>query len=411
MGLFKRTKNNGRPLIRQLLDLIPRHVINSCIKQHQSNKGCHKYLTYDQLVALTFGQLNKCQTLEDISTAISVSETFIGDLGLRQSPARSTMSDGNRQRSYHVFESLYYKLLKYYEQLLRAKHRENMMEEIKGKVIKLIDSTTISLCLSLFNWAKFRTAKGGIKIHTCWDDAMMIPDLINITPAAVHDSKGFKKQVFAKGTILIEDRAYLDFDLMVARIQAGNIFVTRIKDNTVYQVVHDLPLPVETPSHVIKDQLIHLTGKKAGTSGVTIHQLRLVTVYEEKKKHILQIITNNLDWTAASIAALYKKRWDIELFFKALKQNLQVKTFIGTSENAVKSQLYVALICYLLLELIRRNTCKTIQALSNFTERIRICLTYYLSLDYVCNGIVQGANRIRVRDPDLFDRQQDLFSR
>lgn len=410
MGLFKRTKNNRKPLIRQILDLIPAHHLQSCICQHHSDKGCHKYKTYDQLVALSFGQLNKCQTLEDISTGISVSETFIADLHLKQSPARSTMSDGNKNRTWKVFESLYYKLLKHYTGVLKTKHRSMVIEEIKHKVVKLIDSTTISLCLSLFDWAKFRTAKGGIKIHTCWDDALMIPDFVNITPAAVHDSRGFETKIFPAGTIIVEDRGYFDFSLMVARIKADNTFVTRIKDNTVYESIEEKELPDDKDHHILKDELIRLTSVKAQESGIDNYILRRVVVYDELNNRTIEIITNNLTWSAATIGALYKKRWDIELFFKALKQNLQVKTFVGTSENAVKSQIFVALICYLLLELIRRVIAKTSHAFSNFCERIRICLTYYLSLQYVCNHITQGANRIRVREPSLFARHADLFS-
>ena len=383
MSLFKRTKNTNKPLIRQILDLIPDRILQSCIVRSSSDKGCHKYMTYDQLVAMTFGQLCKCSTLADISTGLSVSKTFISDLKLNQNPAKSTMSDGNKQRTWTVFSSLYFDLLKHYEIVLKPKHRTNIIEEVKCHTIKLMDSTTISLCLSMFNWAKFRTAKGGIKIHTCWDDTLQIPDVINITVAKTHDSKGFEQKVFKKDTIIVEDRAYFDFLLMLARINAQNIFVTRIKTNTVYASIQELELPVGEDQPILKDELIYLTGDKAVSTGIDKHKLRRVVVYDEKNNKAVEIITNQLDWKASTMGALYKKRWDIELFFKALKQNLQVKTFIGTSENAVKSQIYVALITYLLLELIRRNICKTKQAFSNFCEKIRICLTYYLTLDYM----------------------------
>lgn len=367
-------------------------------------------MTEDQLVALTFGQLNRCHTLEDISAGIAVSETFIADLGLKQSPARSTMSDGNRQRNWKVFESLFYKVLAHYKQVLASQHRGHIIDEIKGKVIKIIDSTTISLCLSLFDWAKFRTAKGGIKIHTCWDDALMLPDLVNITPAQVHDSKGFAHKIFPAGTIIIEDRGYFDFDLMRKRVEADNQFVTRIKENTVYQTICELELPDDKDQHILKDELIKLCGQKAKGTGIDQHTLRRVAVYDVENDRTIEIITNNLTWSAATVGALYKKRWDIELFFKALKQNLQVKTFIGTSENAVKSQIYVALICFTLIELIRRTICESVNAFSNFCERIRICLTYYLSLDYLCNHIGQGAKRVRAPANSLNLPPANLFS-
>lgn len=410
MGLFKRTKNTNKPLIRQILDLVPGHVWASCIKKYKTDKGCSRYMTYDQFVAMTFGQLNKCLTLTDISTGIGVSETFIGDLGLRQSPARSTMSDGNAQRNWQVYEMLYYRLLNHYGNVLKVKRQERIIEEIKGKTIKLIDSTTISLCLKLFDWAKFRTAKGGIKIHTCWDDALMIPDLIYITEAKVHDSKGFEQKLFPAGTIIVEDRGYFDFKLMKMRIDAHNVFVTRIKENTLYEVVKELELPEDKDHHILLDEVIRFTGVKAKESGLIKHELRRVVVYDAENNDTIEVITDNLSWTAATIASLYKKRWDIEIFFKQLKQNLQVKTFIGTSENAVKSQIYIALICFLLIELIRRNKCESTPAFSNFCERIRICLTYYLTLDYVCNHIKEGARRTRAGKTAKLNLEPNLFS-
>lgn len=193
---------------------------------------------------------------------------------------------------------------------------------------------------------------------------------------------------------------------MQARIKAQNTFVTRTKNNTVYQVIRELELPNQKDLHIIKDELIVLTGTKAIATGINKNTLRRTAVYDEKNDKVIVIITNQLTWDAATIAALYKKRWDIELFFKALKQHLQVKTFIGTSENAVKSQIYVALIMYLLLELMRRNTCKVKQALSNFSEKIRICLTYYLTIEYVCNQIQPISCRVRPKPPD---EQKDIF--
>lgn len=410
MGLFRRTKNNNKPLLRQIIDLVPRWMLERCAKEYKSDKGCSRYKTYDQFVAMTFGQLNKCLTLSDISTGIGVSKTFISDLGLEQSPARSTMSDGNKKRDWQVFEALYYRLLKHYERVLNKQHRGHIIEEIKGHRIKLIDSTTISLCLSLFDWAKFRTAKGGIKIHTCWDDALMIPDMLNITEAKVHDRRGLSQLVFPKNTIIVEDRAYFDFELMLNRIQAENVFVTRIKTNTVYQTVEELELPDQVDQHILKDEIITLSSSKATKTEISKQKLRLVSVYKEDENKVIQIITNQLTWKARTIADLYKKRWDIELFFKAIKQNLQIKTFLGTSQNAVKSQIYIALICYLLLQLIKRTIAKANHAFSNFVEKVRICLPFYLSLDYVCNQIKQGAKKIKVQKQAELIPKPDLFS-
>ncbi len=387
MAFFRRSKNTNKPVIGQILSFIPLHLFNSLVQKFQTDKGCSKYRTYDQLVALIFGQLNKCYTLADISCGLSISSTFLGGLGLEQSPAKSTMSDGNKKRDYRIFETLYYRLLSYHKNLLKKQHLSHVIEEIKNHKIKLIDSTTISLCLSLFDWAKFRTAKGGLKIHTVWDAQLALPEMINITEAKVHDSKGLVQNIYPKNTIIVEDRAYFDFGLMLSRIGAKNILVTRIKSNTLYRSIEELDLPNDTDQDILKDEIIQLNSNKAIESGISEHRLRLVTVYKEDENKTIEIITNQMDWTARTIADLYKKRWNIELFFKAMKQNLQIKTFLGTSENAVKSQIYVALICYLLLELIRRIYCDKSVAFSNFCEKVRICCMHYLTLNYLCNEL------------------------
>lgn len=404
MGLFRRSKNTNRPLLGQILGLIPRHLLQYQVHKHQSDKGCSKYRTYDQLVALIFGQLNKCYTLTDISCGLSVSGTFLSDIGLSQSPAKSTMGDGNKKRSYKVYESLYYRLLSYHKQLLKARHQSHIIQEVKHRTVKLVDSSTVSLCLSLFNWAKFRTAKGGLKIHTVWDDQLGLPDMVNITEAKLHDRYGLKDHIYAKDTIIVEDRAYFDFELMLLRIRAENVFVTRIKANTVFEQVGELDLPDDADQDILKDQTIRLTSARAEKTGISKQLLRLVSVYRPDQNKVIEIVTNQLDWPARTIADLYKKRWDIELFFKAMKQNLQIKTFLGTSENAVKSQIYVALICYLLLELIRRCCCDRATAFSNFCEKIRICLMHYLTIDYLCNQLKPIVKKAE-KPPDrtLFD--------
>ncbi len=410
MGLFRRNKNTNKPLLRQIIDLVPRWMLTRCADQHKSDKGCSRYKTYDQFVALSFGQLNKCCTLSDISAGIGVSETFIGDLGLDQSPAKSTMSDGNKKRTYKVFETLYSRLLTHYTSILSKQHKSHIIKEIQGRTIKLIDSTTISLCLSMFDWAKFRTAKGGLKIHTCWDDTLMLPDVVNIAPAKEHDRYGLKQLVFPKSTIIVEDRAYFDFNLIAQRITAENVFVTRIKSNTVYTSQYELDLPDQKDQDILKDGVVLLCSGKAVEKGISDIPLRLVHVYKEDENKVISIITNQMDWSARTIADLYKKRWDIELFFKSIKQNLQIKTFLGTSENAVKSQIYIALINYLLLQLITRTVALKKHAFSNFVEKTRICLCFYLSLDYVCNHIDATAKKIKPDKNQKIKFQEDLFS-
>lgn len=406
MKLHRSSKNNKKPVIRQVLDLVPAFILRNSIKKFQSDKGCHKYKTYDQLVALSFGQLGKCYTLSDISCGLSISSTFLKDLGLSQNPAKSTMSDGNKKRDYRTFEDIYYQLINYYRRTLTDKRDRTVIEEVKDETVKLIDSSTVSLCLSLFDWAKFRTAKGGLKIHTVWDDTLGLPDLINITEAKLHDSKGLENQIFPKGTIIVEDRAYFDFALIRRRCNAKNVFVTRLKSNILYESIEELDLPEHTDQDILKDELIRFTSKDAQKAGLEGEVFRLIAVYKADENKVIQIITNQLDWKARTVTDLYKKRWDIEIFFKLMKQNLQIKTFLGTSENAVKSQIYVAMIIYLLLELIRRVYCKGKTAFSNFCEKVRICLLHYLSFDYLCsiNGKVYRVEK--PPDKTLFDRDK-----
>ena len=411
MSLFKRTKNNSIPLIRQIIDLIPKKILHFSTLLFNSDKGCHKYKTYDQLTCLTFGQLTKCKSLTDISVGISPSETFLKDIGLSQIPARSTMGDGNKNRTYKVFENTYNQLVEHYAPILKKSYDSTLLKIVENKTIKIRDSSTISLALSLFNWAKFRTAKGGVKIHTEIDSLMDIPSLINITEAAVHDKNGFSKQVYSKGTIIIEDKGYFDFQTMLDRIKDENIFVTRIKDTTIYKSIRELELPALTDQNILKDEIIKLNGVKAQAIKLNEEELRRVVVYNEKTQTSIEILTNNLIWPASTIASLYKKRWDIEIFFKQLKQNLQVKTFYGTSENAVKSQIYVALIVYLLLQIINRVIAKKKAAFSNLCQLIRLCIAHYLTLDYLCQKI----NPVVCKKPppkkteDIFQQNQYLF--
>jgi hypothetical protein len=409
MTIFRRNKNNDKPLIRQIIDLIPSHLIRTSTTLFSGDKGAYTYKTYDHLVAMLFGQLNKLSTLDDISSSIGVSETFIKDLGLNQSPARSTMSDWHKKRDWRIFEHLFNGLLIHYKSPLLQNTNQQIIKEVENKTILLRDSTTISLCLKLFNWAKFRTAKGGIKIHTQFDEAMMMPNFVTITEAGIHDSKGFSKSTFDKGTIIVEDKGYWDFDVIRARINAENTFITRIKDNTVFTAIKEIDLPDEKDHHILKDQVIKLSGKAGIDANVNEEELRLVVVYDTDKDLQLDIITNNLEWDAATIASLYKRRWDIEIFFKLLKQNLNVKTFLGTSENAVKSQIFIALIAYLLLELMRRTFTKGKAAFSNFVEKIRVCLAFYLTLEYVIKHVKSKASKIKQKQLELEFSNLKLF--
>ena len=206
----------------------------------------------------------------------------------------------------------------------------------------------------------------------------------------------------------MDDKGYFDFGLFVTRIEDEKHFVTRMKSNTVYESICEFELSQEKDQHILKDERIYLTGTAAEKAGIDQTELRRVAIYKEDENKVIAVITNNLEWSAATIAELYKRRWQIEIFFKLIKQNLQIKTFLGTSENACTSQIYIAMIVYLLLELIRRSISKTYHCFGHFVTLIRVCLTQYNRLEYIASEIqftVQKAkkgtnpHRIQLKNP------------
>ena len=402
-------KKSDKPVLKQIIDLIPRNLFRRGVAKYKSDKHCSKYFTYDQLVSGMFGQLNRCLSLREISIGIDQSPEFLADIGLAQSPAKSSMSTGNEKRNYQVFEELYYSIVKYYNSSLHNRPEREVIKEVEKYAIKIVDATIMTVSLGLFSWAKYRTAKGGIKAHVSLDEATMVPDIVNISEAKKSDRRGVDNFHYPKDTIVVDDRGYFDCKLFRIRIDDQNWFVTRLKDNVLYKTVEELDLPDDKDQHILKDEIIYLTGKSAEENKLNTTKLRRVVVYipEEKntKDRVIVLITNNLEWKAATIAALYKIRWSIETFFKLIKQNLQIKTFIGTSENACKSQIFIALICYLLLELIRRTLCKTNHRFGHFVTLIRVCLTQYNRLGYIVNTTqitVRKARKHTKAPPDLF---------
>ncbi len=412
-AIKRASKKSEHPLFGQIIKLIPKYLLIKCVDIYKSDKHCSSYKTYDQLVALLFGQLNKCLSLREITMGLGLTPETIKDLDLQQSPAKSTMSDGNGKRDYRVFERLYQELLKYYKDLYIQTPEYKAITEIGNRNIKLIDATTMSVCLNLFNWAKFRTAKGGIKAHVSLDEATMLPEMVCITEAGVSDRRGADNFRYEAGTIVVDDRGYFDFKLFMQRIADNNIFVTRIKDNTKYTSISERELTDKNSATIIKDEIIRLNSTTAEKAGLKEVDLRRITVYIAEDDRTVVIITNQLDWSADTIAELYKRRWKIETFFKLIKQNLQIKTFVGTNPNACKSQLFVGLIAYFLLELIRRAISKVKHRFGHFATLIRICLMHYNGLDYVVNEIKDVVKKAREPKPVLIPHksiQKLLFS-
>jgi len=349
MRLYKRTKNTNIPVLKHILDFVPRHLILQSIKKHNSDKGCSKYKTYDQFVALSFGQLCKCYTLSDISCGLSVSQKFLDDIGLSQSPAKSTMSDGNKNRAWEVFETLYYKLLSYHKSQLQKSHQSHIIEEIKDKSIKLVDSTTISLCLTMFDWAKFRTAKGGLKIHTLFDILTSIPIYNIITDHNIRDQSIMDYFEYEPNAFYVFDKAYVKL-LSLSKIDdIGGYFVVRRKKKMNFEIIEEYDCD-RREDGILRELKIVLSNRWAKARYKK--HLRLIYYYCNDKKCVLEFFTNNMDLDAYKITQLYKCRWQIELYFKWIKQHLRIKQFYGTSENAVKIQIYIGIIAYCLIALI-----------------------------------------------------------
>lgn len=402
MSSIHRSKSNDKCLFSQIIGLIPSAILSKCINRKSSDAGFRSYTTESQLIAMLFGQLNGCYSLRDITLGMNVNTLFLKELGLKQSPARSTMSDGNLQRDYSVYELLFSELVSYYKVVFSKSEQYKVIEEIKGRSVKLIDSTTMTVCLNLITWARFRTAKGGIKAHVSFDLASQIPEVVYITDAKTDDRKALPHLNTNYQNILVYDRGYLDFAFFKNRIDNNGDFVTRLKERINYEVLESRN--VVSGKNIISDQIIQITGEKARTTGLGKCKMRKVVAYDTVNDRQIDLLTGNLEWSAETISQLYKSRWNIELFFKGIKQNLQIKTFLGTSENACKSQIYIAMIAFLLLEVIRRCISKTAHGFSNFVNLIRICLMHYHSLTYIVNDIREVTVRLKnkiVPEPNL----------
>ncbi len=278
----KSIKNSDSPLLRQIIDLVPKHIFYDATIRFQSDKGCSKYKTYDQFVAMIFGQLNKCLSLREINLGLGVEEKMIRDLGIKQSPAKSTMSDGHSKRDWRVYEYMYHQLVKYYKNIFTRQPGYKEIEEIEGKSIKLVDATIMSVCLNLFDWAEYRTAKGGIKVHTCLDEKTLLPEIINISAAKLSDRRGVDDFRYKKDTIIVDDRGYYDFKLFAQRIDDQNHFVTKMKSNTVYEGIEEYDLPEDEGFEILKDEIILLKGKAAVDAGIADTKLRRVVIMIEE---------------------------------------------------------------------------------------------------------------------------------
>jgi hypothetical protein len=332
-------------ILSQIVREVNRYDFQKQVSKYNGDRKISKLSCFNILVAMIFTHLKTNKTLRDIVLGFKTSLASLYHLGIK-SMKRSTLSDGLRNRPASVYEDFYYGLL---ASLNRSEKRR------LGIKLHLIDSTTISMCLEKFEWAKFRKKKGGIKLHVMLDGETKLAEKVLFTTAVCHDMNAIKGAIyFNKGEMYVYDRGYACYNYLYQIELAGAFFVTRRKSNWKIRVIKNRRKKQRTG--IMADQIIKVAGTKKKEYPKA---LRLVTFYHKESKKVLEFLTNNFRLSAEKIADIYKTRWQIELFFKWMKQHLKVKTFLSTSENGVKIQIWCALITYLLLHIVKsRLTCE-----------------------------------------------------
>lgn len=324
-------------LFNQLLQHFPRTEFAALVKKHDAERAAKGFTCWTQLVAMLFCQLGRADSLREICNGLGCCLGRLVHLGIGKAPRRSTLSYANQHRPAALFEDLFWTALARFRDQQALGGRQHKFR-FRNKLLSL-DSTTISLCLTLFPWAKFRRAKGGVKAHLLLDHEDYLPAYVLLTEAKRSDVKLADAFALHPGSIVAMDRGYTDYALFARWTLAGVFFVTRLKDNAVFSVEAELAVPEKR--HIRADQIIRLAGVQAQSN--CPGPLRRVVVWDADHQREIVLLTNLFEFGATTIAAIYKERWKIELFFKALKQNLTVKTFVGTSENALRIQIWTAL--------------------------------------------------------------------
>lgn len=355
--------NRFSSIFSQLLQLFPRLEFYKMVKETKAERHARGFTCWGQFVAMLFCQLGRAHSLREITNGLRSCEGKLKHLGIT-APKRSTLAYANEHRPWELYQKAFFALLNQ----CRAQVVGKKKFRFKNKLVSL-DSTTIDLCLSIYDWAHFRRTKGAVKLHLVLDHDGYLPSFAVITDGKVSDVKVAHLLKFAPGTIVVDDRGYNDYRLFGTWTSNGVYFVTRMKDNALYKVAETKVIPQNR--NILKDEIILLTGVKAEEK--CPYPLRRVEVYDSEKEQTLVFLTNNLKLVASTISAIYKDRWQIELFFKALKQNLKIKTFVGTSANAVKIQIWTALITMLILRYLQlRSQFKW--SLSNLVALLRMNL-------------------------------------
>ena len=356
-------------LFSQLLNLINRQRFYGLVHRHRSERYAKKFSSWDHFVAMLFCQLAQAKSLREICGGLACCLGKLKHLAMTTAPNKSTLSYANAHRPWQMFQDLFYETLDFCRQVAPVKKFR-----FKNKLLTL-DATTISLCLSMFPWAKFRRTKGAVKLHLLLDHDGYLPTYAYIENAKKHDVAIARKVPLSPGSIIAMDRGYNDYKLYAQWTENEIYFVTRLKDNADYMLLEELQVPKNR--NIIADQLIMFCGYY--TQKNCPYPLRRIVVWDNENEKEIVLLTNHLDFGATTVAAIYKDRWQIEIFFKALKQNLKVKTFVGTSENALYIQIWTALIAMLLIKFLQFKS-KLCWSLSNLVAFLRWNLFTYRNL-------------------------------
>jgi Transposase DDE domain/Domain of unknown function (DUF4372) len=361
-------------IFSQILQLFSRWEFETAVRKHNAERHARGFTSWGQFVAMLFCQMGRAQSLREICGGLAASEGKLKHLGLPAAPARSTLSYANEHRPWQLYQTVFQQLLEKCQQVVAsAPGKKKRKFRFKNKLLSL-DATVIALCAAVFDWAQFRRAKGAVKLHLLLDHDGHLPCFAVVTEGKQHEVRVARQLHFAPGTILVIDRGYTDYEWFARLTEESVYFVTRLKDNADYGVVEEREIPQR--KGLLRDQVIFFY--KLAEAGVDCF-FRRIEYLDEEQEQLLVFLTNHMTLAAATVAAVYKARWEIELFFKALKQNLRVKTFVGTSENALQTQIWTALIAMLLIKYLQLRATFG-WSLSNLVALLRQQLFVYRDL-------------------------------
>jgi Transposase DDE domain/Domain of unknown function (DUF4372) len=361
-------------IFSQILQLFSRWEFETAVRKHKAERHARGFTSWGQFVAMLFCQMGRAQSLREICGGLAASEGKLKHLGLPAAPARSTLSYANEHRPWQLYQTVFQQLLEKCQQVVAsAPGKKKRKFRFKNKLLSL-DATVIALCAAVFDWAQFRRAKGAVKLHLLLDHDGHLPCFAVVTEGKQHEVRVARQLHFAPGTILVIDRGYTDYEWFARLTEESVYFVTRLKDNADYGVVEEREIPQR--KGLLRDQVIFFY--KLAEAGVDCF-FRRIEYLDEEQEQLLVFLTNHMTLAAATVAAVYKARWEIELFFKALKQNLRVKTFVGTSENALQTQIWTALIATLLIKYLQLRATFG-WSLSNLVALLRQQLFVYRDL-------------------------------